>query len=224
MASFRDNLFRNLTLRLRPTSSSTEIPYSGLLSWLLLAQLSYELFDTTYLTGRSMEPTFNDVGDVVLVDKFAFRSSLAGKLPKRSDEGGGGGDPGGPFGWRPIRGLSRGDVVIASGVHSSSPRYGFVCKRVAAVPGDVVHLDSLYHGVNDPRRGGKVAVPDGRVWLEGDNPPKSRDSRHYGVIPASLIIGRVVWRLWPWGPVSTERPEGVRESTVELREDNGGAR
>ena len=216
MASFRDNLFRNLTFHLRPTSSSTEIPYSGLLSWLLLAQLSYELFDTTYLTGRSMEPTFNDVGDVVLVDKFAFKSSLAGKLPGRSEEDGGS--------WKPIKGLSRGDVVIASGVHSLSPRYGFVCKRVVAVPGDVVHLDSLYHGVNDPRSGGKVAVPDGSVWLEGDNPPKSRDSRHYGVIPASLIIGRVVWRLWPWGPVSAERPEGVRRSTVELREGRGQRR
>jgi nickel-type superoxide dismutase maturation protease len=39
--------------------------------------------------------------------------------------------------------------------------------------------------------------PDGRVWLEGDNPFGSTDSRDLGPLPAESVHARVVWRLWP---------------------------
>ena len=38
---------------------------------------------------------------------------------------------------------------------------------------------------------------DGRVWVEGDNPFGSTDSRDLGALPAASLHGRVVWRLWP---------------------------
>jgi nickel-type superoxide dismutase maturation protease len=37
----------------------------------------------------------------------------------------------------------------------------------------------------------------GRLWLEGDNPAGSTDSRHFGTVPASALLGRVLLRLWP---------------------------
>lgn len=40
-------------------------------------------------------------------------------------------------------------------------------------------------------------VPKGHVWLEGDNPLNSTDSRNFGSVPAGLIRGRAVFRLWP---------------------------
>lgn len=40
-------------------------------------------------------------------------------------------------------------------------------------------------------------VPDGHVWIEGDNSVDSVDSREYGAVPAALIIGRVIFRVWP---------------------------
>ena len=40
-------------------------------------------------------------------------------------------------------------------------------------------------------------VPDGNIWLEGDNSLESVDSRSYGPVPAGLIVGRVVCRVWP---------------------------
>ncbi|KAL3905560.1 MAG: hypothetical protein SGARI_004401 [Bacillariaceae sp.] len=43
-----------------------------------------------------------------------------------------------------------------------------------------------------------IVVPENHVWLEGDCPLFSVDSRHYGPIPASCITGRLVFRLWPW--------------------------
>jgi len=42
-----------------------------------------------------------------------------------------------------------------------------------------------------------IQVPDGHIWVEGDNPWNSSDSRNYGAVPASLIMGRVLCRLWP---------------------------
>ncbi len=42
-----------------------------------------------------------------------------------------------------------------------------------------------------------MGVPIGNIWLEGYNPWNCYDSRNYGPVPASLIIGRVVLRVWP---------------------------
>ena len=38
---------------------------------------------------------------------------------------------------------------------------------------------------------------DGLVVVRGDNPYVSRDSRHFGALPRSLIVGRVVYRYLP---------------------------
>jgi len=51
--------------------------------------------------------------------------------------------------------------------------------------------------------------PDGAVWLEGDNPFGSTDSRQFGPLPADSLRGRVLIRLWPRpGRVTPRRPEG----------------
>ena len=54
--------------------------------------------------------------------------------------------------------LSIGDVVVVE--HPS--RKGTVCKRVVGLPGDTVLKP----------RSGLLVIPDGHVWLEGDNPVK----------------------------------------------------
>ncbi|KAG7353594.1 peptidase S24/S26A/S26B/S26C [Nitzschia inconspicua] len=51
--------------------------------------------------------------------------------------------------------------------------------------------------VKRQQRSTTVVVPDGHLWVEGDNPWNSNDSRNYGPIPASLIVGRVLCRIWP---------------------------
>jgi len=42
-----------------------------------------------------------------------------------------------------------------------------------------------------------VTVPKGYIWVEGDNPLYSIDSRHYGPIPRSNVTGRIIYRVWP---------------------------
>ena len=43
----------------------------------------------------------------------------------------------------------------------------------------------------------KVIVPKGHIWVEGDNPLCSIDSRHYGPLPLSNVRGKILYRLWP---------------------------
>ncbi|MDQ1705302.1 MAG: hypothetical protein QOF18_1668 [Frankiaceae bacterium] len=38
---------------------------------------------------------------------------------------------------------------------------------------------------------------DGRLWIEGDNPAASTDSRELGSVSADAVRGRVLLRLWP---------------------------
>ncbi|MCJ1446272.1 MAG: hypothetical protein MMC23_006777 [Stictis urceolatum] len=46
-------------------------------------------------------------------------------------------------------------------------------------------------------KGKWVQVPEGHCWLEGDDPPWSKDSRDYGPVPLGLIKGKVVARARP---------------------------
>lgn len=40
-------------------------------------------------------------------------------------------------------------------------------------------------------------VEDGRVWVEGDNPFGSTDSRSLGPLCPDSVLGRVLVRVWP---------------------------
>lgn len=94
-------------------------------------------------------------------------------------------------------GVNVGDVIVVQ----HPDRVGTVCKRVLGLPGDMVtkpSMRAMKHGRRlRRRRSGMVVVPDGHIWLEGDNPWNSSDSRNYGPVPASLIVGRVLLRVWP---------------------------
>lgn len=80
--------------------------------------------------------------------------------------------------------LKIGDVVIAQLPDDWGKT---VCKRVVGLEGDRV-LDG---------HGREKRVPEGTVWLEGDNADDSRDSRAYGPVKTESVRGRVAFRLWP---------------------------
>lgn len=58
--------------------------------------------------------------------------------------------------------------------------------------------------IRDPRRPARILVKrvervdaNGAVTVAGDNPEASTDSRHFGLIAPSLVVGRVVYRYAP---------------------------
>jgi signal peptidase I len=80
-------------------------------------------------------------------------------------------------------------------------------KRVIGLPGDKVsHLTSSmiqfqdYHQITTRglKPGREVVIPEGRIWIEGDESFRSRDSNAYGPVPMGCVHGKVVGILWPF--------------------------
>jgi signal peptidase I len=101
---------------------------------------------------------------------------------------------------------------------------GVYVKRIIGVPGDRweerngyvyidgKRLDEPY--VQPDRRDheslelsdilpGATAIPDGKYLMMGDNRSQSCDSRRWGLVPRSAIIGEVFFTYWPLGRIST---------------------
>ncbi|KAF8203085.1 signal peptidase I family protein, partial [Pholiota molesta] len=87
--------------------------------------------------------------------------------------------------------LVRGDlIVIESPIH----RGRMVCKRLLGLPGDVVCVDPTGECAPSTEH---IRVPEGHVWISGDNAAWSRDSRVYGPVPIALVKGRIIAKVWP---------------------------
>lgn len=111
----------------------------------------------------------------------------------------------------------------------------FAVKRVIALEGDTVILDPRRRPLILPdgtamREAqawdawhGRATVPEGHVWVEGDNVGRSRDSNYFGPISKSLIEGRAMrvmsvrdhrWWTRPW--------EGYRTRTKVVKGGDAG--
>ena len=134
-----------------------------------------------YIPSESMTPTLK-VGDRVLVNKLSYH----------------------------VHAVHRGDVVVFKRPpKEEDPNVRDLIKRVIALPRETIEarggsvyidgrrLDEAYvHGApteNVP----KQVVPANHYWVMGDNRTNSRDSRVFGAIPRSLIVGRAFVRVWP---------------------------
>lgn len=139
------------------------------------------------IPSLSMAPTLR-VGDRVLVNKLGAR-----------------------FGE-----IDRGDIVVFKrppGAEKEAIKD--LIKRVIGLPGDTVSsrdgkilingkvLDEPYLPVGtNSVLAEEASVAPGRYWVMGDNRTQSRDSRFFGTIPRSAIIGKAFVRIWPtshWG-------------------------
>jgi len=105
--------------------------------------------------------------------------------------------------------VKAGDVVIFAQDGESD----YLIKRVVAVAGDTVNIDEetgqvLVNGEIYSQDGVRaqtharedgiefpVTVPEGHVFLLGDNRPVSKDSRAFGLVKTDQIEGRVILTL-----------------------------
>ena len=89
------------------------------------------------------------------------------------------------------RPLKRGEVVVFNSPRVPSAQ---ICKRVIGLPGDVVCVDPTGQR-GEAMREEYVKVPEGHVWIAGDNAAASRDSRDYGPVPIALVRSRVAAKV-----------------------------
>lgn len=86
------------------------------------------------------------------------------------------------------RGCQAGDIIVAIKPGTTTLR---IAKRIIGIPGDIVCKDPLMNPCEF------IKVPEGHVWVMGDNLPYSLDSRNYGPLPMALIKGKVICRVLP---------------------------
>lgn len=101
---------------------------------------------------------------------------------------------------------NRGDVVVLKNVDGLQE---MLIKRVVALDGDTITVgnDSLIvngkikhkstnHNPTDPYT---QIVPDGTIYVMGDNESLSFDSRSFGPVPKKDVVGKAVIIFWPPG-------------------------
>ena len=140
------------------------------------------------------------IGDHLLVNKFVY-APTASPLERLL---------------LPIGDVERGDVLVFK--YPQDPERDFI-KRVIGLPGETIELRQsrvLINGdpIEEPylelmRPGGRVppdirgtfgpvVVPEGHVFMMGDNRGDSQDSRYWGSLPMNYVKGRAFMLYWSY--------------------------
>ena len=158
------------------------------------------------IPSGSMLPTLQ-VGDHLLVNKFLYGIRI-------------------PFtGTRllPFKAPAHDDVIVF--IYPQDRTKDFI-KRIKGIPGDTIEVKNkvvYINGADDrrPARGlrqdagpmaraprdnfGPFVVPEGQVFVMGDNRDHSHDSRFWGTVPMEDILGKAFILYWSWD-ADTFRP------------------
>jgi signal peptidase I len=126
--------------------------------------------------GFSMLPTLED-GEFVLVSKVNYRFSD----------------------------VERGDIIV---FHFPMDPEQELIKRVIGLPGDIINVQNGSVSINGqmlnepyiaaaPAYSGDWKVPDGELFVLGDNRNDSSDSHSWGFLPFEKVVGKAVVIYWP---------------------------
>lgn len=150
---------------------------------IVVAVLISVLIKPIIVKGSSMYPTLED-SDYLLVSRQAYNI----------------GEP------------DRGDIVVFPHVEGNGDEVLYI-KRVIGVPGDHVEIEDgevYINGVmqeeeyiNGDYTEGDVdcKVPQGEIYVLGDNRGNSSDSRFFGTVEADEVVGTAFIRLYPFNKI-----------------------
>lgn len=150
------------------------------LQTLIMAVILYFLIDT--VVGRvrveniSMQPTLHE-GQFILVNKLAYR----------------------------LGDFHRGDIIVFH--YPLHPEEDYI-KRVIGLPGDSVIIGGGQVIVNgeeleepyiaaSPTYSNQWTVPEGQIFVLGDNRNQSSDSHSWGFVPTEKVVGKAMVIYWP---------------------------
>ena len=149
------------------------------ISLLIAAFFIVFLYQPVKVEGTSMMPGLEDQ-ERIFVNKFVYR----------------------------LEPISRGDVMVFR--YPRDPSKSFI-KRVIGVAGDKIRIEEGVVYVNgipitedyvpqqyaDWRSQPEITVPEGSYFMMGDHRNMSNDSRDFGPVPQSYVVGKAVFGYWP---------------------------
>jgi signal peptidase I len=168
---------------------------------IIIVPIRIFLFQPFFVQGASMEPNFND-GDYLIVNELGYKITDIGSSNIHF------------FTVGSFRDLGRDDVVVFR--YPKNPSQFFI-KRVIGLPGEEIKIDGgVVTIINAEHPKGLVLnedayLPAGRItngaidrtlgpdeyFVMGDNRQFSSDSRAWGTVPKTDIVGKVLLRAWP---------------------------
>lgn len=184
-----------------------EALYTALILALLIKSFVFEAYK---IPSSSMEDTLQ-IGDRIFVNKFIYN----------------------------FTDIEVGDIVVfkTEGISIYDPEKPYYIKRVAGKAGDTLEIKNGYiyrNGkiVDSPefftenqyfsyQGKRKFIVPEGQLYMFGDNSGNSSDSRDWGGVPVENVMGQAVFRYWPlqqFGFIKGIPPENARTLTKNRRE------
>lgn len=150
------------------------------------------------VVGTSMVNNLHD-GQYLIIDKLSYSWLVADVLK--------------------LGGPQRGDVIVFEPPNRPGEDY---VKRIIGLPGEKVEIRSGQVYINGtplaepfkPTPGSytmsnPVVVPEGQVFVLGDNRNNSNDSHNWGTLPLEKIVGRAWVSYWPpdeWGVIPRDQP------------------
>lgn len=155
--------------------------------------------------GHSMMPNLTN-GEMLLVNRREYSHvnlySLVSWIPFANIHG--------DHEWYPFRPPKRGDIIVFYPPNGSTEPY---IKRIIGLPGDHIAIMNNHVYVNGQQlrepyihepttwpgilAEGAFTVEPGHVFVLGDNRLNSTDSRYFGQVTMSSIVGRAWLTYWP---------------------------
>ena len=161
-----------------------EIAKIVIIAALIVVPIRYFLFQPFFVRGQSMNPSFEN-GDYLIIDEISYR----------------------------FRDPQRGEVIVFKSPRNPSQRF---IKRIIGLPGETIEIEdgkiiiykdgqpqvldeSEYLSLNLLTPGDiQITLGENNYFVLGDNRAFSFDSRRFGSLPKNKIIGRVIFRAWPF--------------------------
>ncbi len=173
--------------RARKSSFLYEFVETLLFTLLIYALIRTFLVENYRVVGHSMEPTLED-NQYLVVSKLDYR----------------------------LHKPQRGDIVVFRDPHDGQRK---LIKRIIGLPGEILEIRNGQVFVNSQRLAEPyitepdhyslppIPIPGDSYYVLGDNRRNSSDSRNWGALPNTEIVGKAWLSYWPprlWGLIHHE--------------------
>ena len=166
----------------------------NLLIWISIALIiRWQVIEPRWIPSGSMLPTLQ-IQDKILVEKVTRKITSKSNLSKLKNK---------------IVVFNVPDQLINAGYEADTA----LIKRVIGIPGDKIEVrdgnlylndiaqDNYFFDKNINYSIGPVIVPKESLWVMGDNRNNSMDSHIWGFLPYEKIIGKAIFRYWPFNKI-----------------------